>query len=539
LMLVEADGDSDLFFGRNHGDGTDPFPGALNRTRVDDEGAPNLRSFSGAPTQLAIHDIAQVGAAMRLSLQVRAPGWLPTQQFAPARYDPLPSYGSASTAALADDGTDYVVRNEIRAGRPQVMLRWGGVLWDREFQVSNSTGAALDPTLAGLPGGDLAVVWSDTREGRAKLFYRARVRGVWTGERKLVELPGSCLAPAIATDRRGMVYLAFQHSESDVPRVMFMRFTYRSPFGIPRALTAPPMYPSTPAIAVSPLGVAHVVWTDHPLDPTQPPRIWFARYQPDSGLTEPLTLTRFPNYSQNGLAAVTDGNGTLHVLWGVSGPGVYELHYQRRTAAAAPLPRDTVIERQSEPFQAPTLAADPQGGLHLVYEASVSGEPQIRYRRWRPGRGWDFGSTVVSDGIDGPFAQPVAIPASNDVVTVVFSGFEGGVPRLLVRRRTLPLAPLGAPPLVAAPESPAVRVGPNPLPRGAALALIADAALPEPWLDVFDVAGRRLASVRLVRDGERWRGELTGSATRTWPAGVYFIRPRAAPGRGRSWMMLR
>src|SRR5439155_5727278 len=69
LMLVEADGDSDLFKGRNHGDGSDPFPGSLNRTHVDDDGSPNLRSFSGAATQVAIRDMARDGENMRPSLQ--------------------------------------------------------------------------------------------------------------------------------------------------------------------------------------------------------------------------------------------------------------------------------------------------------------------------------------------------------------------------------------------------------------------------------------------------------------------------------------
>ena len=130
------------------------------------------------------------------------------------------------------------------------------------------------------------------------------------------------------------------------------------------------------------------------------------------------------------------------------------------------------------------------------------------------------------------------IPASHDEATVVFSGFHG-TPRFLVRHRVVPPVPLAAPAFRAANDPPALTAGPNPLPRGGALSLFARGALREPWVDVFDVAGRRLASVALRGEGDRWRGELDARETRLWPAGVYFVRPRSGTGGGRSWVMLR
>ncbi len=537
LVIVEGDGDSDLVVGRNHGDGSDPFPGALNRTHVDDEGQPNLRSFSNAVTQLAIRDIQRVGADMRFTLQVRAPGWQPIQNFTEADYAPLPSYSPASTAGQGSDGTGYVVRDELRDGRPQIVLHTGRSGWSGAFQVSSSPGAALDPTLAVLPGNDLAVVWSDTRAGNARLYYRARMHGHWTDERPIVTLPGTCSAPAIAADRSGTIDLAFQYTLNDQPQVMFMRFTYRSPFGLPRELTTPPGYPSTPAITVSPAGVAHVLWIDRPAAPQQPQRIWAARFNPDSGMSQPFTLTRAPTYSQTALAAVTDAAGTLHVVWQVSGPGTYELHYQRRWPDRTPSPRDTVMEQQTAPFQAPILTPDRDGGLHLAYEGSGATPVEIHYRRWTPERGWDYRSTDVSEGVDG--TQPVVLPQSHDAVTVLFTGYIAGRPQLLVRQRLLPGTTLTVPPAPAPAAGIALRVGPNPLRRGAALELSVASRPANPWLDVYDIGGRRLASVELARAADGWRAELPAARTLGWPAGVYFARPRGEPGAGRRWVMLR
>jgi hypothetical protein len=239
------------------------------------------------------------------------------------------------------------------------------------------------------------------------------------------------------------------------------------------------------------------------------------------------------------LAAVTDTAGTLHVIWQVSGPGVYELHYQKRWTNLAPWPRDTLLEVQSASFQAPSLALDRDGGIHLAYEGSGSTAGQIRYRRWRPGHGWDFRSTDLTDGIDGTFEQPSVLPASNDNVVVLFSAFRGSAARFMLRRRFSPNTRLDVAGARTATPTMSVAMAPNPLRRGGSLELTALGPLREPWIDVFDVAGRRLASVELHGSGDRWRGQLRASETRDWPGGIYFMRPRSSPGPGRQWVMLR
>ncbi len=539
LMVVEADADSDLFVGRNHGDGSDPFPGALNKTGIDDETRPNLRSFSGAVTQLAIRNILRLDDDIRFGLQVRAPGWLPIQDYTEAGYYPLPSYSPARTSALADDGTCILVRNEVVNGRPQVILHWGHGDWNSQEQISHSTGAALDPTLTLLPGGDLAVVWSDTRHGPSKLFLRTRVRGTWTDERVLVDLPGNCTAPAIGSDAHGVIYLAFQYFGSGPSKVMFMNFTWRSPFGRPRALIGPTGDPSPPAITVSDAGVAHILWIDRPLIQNQPQQIWFSRFHPDTGLSYPYPLTRTPGNSQTALSAVTAADGALHVVWQVSGPGTYEMHYQRRPMTGIPLPRDTVIDRQEQPFQAPGLALDRNGGLHLVYEGPGVTPVEIHYKRWRPGYGWDFRSANLSEGISGGVAQPVVIPTSHDLVTVAFSGYPQGTPRFMIRRRIPPGALLEVPRAVQVPHAVSLTAGPNPLRQGETLVLSASGAVTEPWVDIFDLAGRKVLSLALRHEGDRWRAEMGSVEAAQCPAGVYFARIRATSGPGQRWVMLR
>src|SRR5262249_8378056 len=149
------------------------------------------------------------------------------------------------------------------------------------FPVSQSIHSALDPTLAVLPGGDLAIVWSDDRNGRLQLFYRSRIQGSWTDERLLASPPGDCVNPAIAAHVHGTISLASQHLQGTVSSVEFMRFTYFSPFGRLTTLTGPTERPDSPGIVVDPGGVASVFWIDRA---TAPQRIWYRRAVPDSAV---------------------------------------------------------------------------------------------------------------------------------------------------------------------------------------------------------------------------------------------------------------
>ena len=303
LWVVEADADSDLVVGRNRGDSNDPFPGNLGVTSLDDDSRPNLRTFRSDVTNLALQGIAAAGNDMSFSVRVRALGWLPPEDWSGSGFAPVISGSNraAPISAVDPQGRAYVVSCETRAGRSQILLRSGAGTWDEPFQVSNSPTAALNPSLTLLPGGDLAVVWTDTREGRSNLFYRARIAGGWTAERPLLNLTGSCFSPAISCDRRGTVYLAFQYVGSQGTQIQFMRFSYFSPFGqpVPVTVPAPTERPGSPSIAV------HHAFTSPALPLYPCGKIRSRRYVPVVGSSDRSTTSEGPQGESN--ASPTSG----------------------------------------------------------------------------------------------------------------------------------------------------------------------------------------------------------------------------------------
>ncbi len=519
LMLVEADGDSDLVVGSNRGDGLDPFPGGLGKHTIDEDTAPNTQTFRGGATNLAIYDIANVGYDLSMRLQVRAPGWMPIEDHTTADFDPV-EFGASPAYAADDRGFFHCVRSELRAGRSQVILRSGQEdLWASPLQISHTTGVALDPAITTLPGGDLAVVWSDTRDGAARLYYRARIGGAWTDEEPITQLPGDARNPAIARAADGTIHLSWLQVGA-TSKLMFRRFLYTSPFGTNLAV-ADTSSPGPPLIAPRPDGGSYVIWTERAQTPSQ---IHFASFHPDSGMGSPRPLTPYGFGAQSAPQAVVDADGTLHSVWIESSTGMYRIRYQHRQAQGLPSPTDLTIVTHGNSLENPVLAQSPDGTLHLVFERNVDGVLQLRYLRWRESRGWDVAATDISALDQGDATSPGLIASGPGDVAAFFTGHPQGAPRFDVRRRHL------APEAPVAVEAPAgLRRGallawPSPLLAGAPVSFRMPDAPRAARVEVYDVAGRRVGAATFGAGGIAGLARIDGAETRAWRAGVYFAR---------------
>ncbi|HEV2104704.1 MAG TPA: M6 family metalloprotease domain-containing protein, partial [Candidatus Eisenbacteria bacterium] len=468
LRIVEGDGDYDLYYGVNRGDGNDPLPGLSGRADLDDETSPSLRSISGAVTNLALDDITRVGDAMRIAVHVRAPGWLPAVDAAGAAIQSQPAFGPAVRALTTPEGTAYWVSSELVGGATQILLRqrdWTGA-WGPPLALTNSPGGAADPTIALLPGGDLAVAWSDSRTTPAQIWYRARVQGTWLPERQISAATESAVSPALAADARGRVFAAWLETEGGLPEIRFLSFLYASPFGQPALVSQPYDLPAAPGVTAAGNGRAYLFWPD--LGPGRYV-IYGTRFSPDSGMCARYTLAPNTAYAEPTVGGVADTAGTLYLAWQVSAPGVSEIHFSRRLSGG-PSPRDTTLDSQTLQVQDPRLALDLQGGIHLLDEHDIGSGTELRYRRWRPTRGWDYRSTTVSDPADFGAGQGSLLAISMGNVDVLYVGSDADGSHLRDRARRLD--GLGAVAGVPAPPPRPGRVplaAPSPLRAGGAL----------------------------------------------------------------------
>src|SRR5262249_32404408 len=158
---------------------------------------PSTRTFEGALTNIALENITHVGRDMSVRVRVRAPGWDAPRSLAPGAGEPARSFGAATRAVVAANGTAWMVASELVNGRRAVVLR--ARPWQQDWQgaevVDGGIGTSIDPTIALVGAGDLAVAWISSTGGAGQVCYRARVRGQWTAVRSITAAPGGCQTP--------------------------------------------------------------------------------------------------------------------------------------------------------------------------------------------------------------------------------------------------------------------------------------------------------------------------------------------------------
>jgi hypothetical protein len=351
---------------------------------------------------------------------------------------------------------------------------------------------------------------------RSRLFYRARVRGRWGMEQPLVD--GDAFSPCAVGDARGAVLVTWLSSVGGRSQVMFMRFSYLSPFGLPQTMSGAADAPGSPVIVGGGIGSSVLVWPDQ----ANGGGLWFARFHPDSGFGPRLPLVPGGFGAPQAVHAALDTSGAFHSVWLLGGPGVSELHYQRR-ARTSLLP-DTTLVSAGGVVQNPRIAVDAaSGSAHIVFQRLTQGLSQVCYKRWNPARGWEEGNTELSDLATGTAVRPVVVPHGPANVTVLFTGTLANVPRFMERRRLSELPPAMAVDPPPRPSLHGLRLAPNPLRAGMALRLTLEtAAADHTVVDLFDIGGRRVASVAMMGR----LGVLPASATAGWPGGIYFARER-------------
>ncbi len=541
LLLVEADGRGDLMSGYNRGEAQDAFPGPLGRTELNDLTTPSTRSFSLAPTNVALREMRAVGENLRFVAQVQPAGWAPARAWSAPGYAPWLSYGSGSPAGVQDDGTVDVVWVDGRASPPRVYARrkWLGALWDVEEPVSGVVGAAREAALAVTGDGGRLVVWTDGRHGPGEIYLRAWLDGAWGAEQRVSDSASESHGPAVAVDPQGRVTVAWVDDDADSGSVKVSRFAIGGAPGPAEILTVTGARPLPPALAVDAAGTAYVAWPDYA---GKTFASIYLRRAAAGGPWGPATgVSLGYGYDAFGVTLAVDGAGRLHATWQQARPGRSEVHYHRRIplpgGGELVSPPDTVLEDRAESLQSPRIGAGPGGEAHLVFEALESSAFTVRYKRFSPVLGWDFASTRITDPGSGTALRPVPLADPQGRLTVLWQHFGGAGDVVAMERvRSTTGAPLVGVPSRPGP-APALRIGPNPLRAGAALEVrSADRPSAAAEVELLDLAGRRVGTARLDRDG---RARVESAVTARWSSGVYFARMRGEQTRGVLFVVLR
>lgn len=135
-------------------------------------------------------------------------------------------------------------------------------------------------------------------------------------------------------------------------------------------------------LAVGPDGTIYAAWTEYE------GRLWVRR-STDGGtaFSDPVHVVGSDSLPARGPSLVVDSEGTVHLVWATGGSASADLRYARSSDRGRTFSAPTTVAESDGHSDAPSLAVDRDGVLHLAYAERPSSSDRgyhLRYTRRPP-----------------------------------------------------------------------------------------------------------------------------------------------------------
>ena len=233
----------------------------------------------------------------------------------PSGEDLGPGMSSAyASTATTGDVVHLVYWREVATGNTEIYYRRSsnrGDTWESEVRLTNAAGSSVSASVAA-SGPRVYVVWSDTRDGDAEIYFKMSSDGgaSWTADRRVTNAPGESLGPAIAVGQT-RVHVVWCDKRDGNAEVYYVSATPDgATWSTEARLTNTPETSTSVSIVASGLTL-HVAWKEFTFiayeHSTDEGATWSAQQQLSH---PPATYLRFSEYP--GIAA----SGTMvAVVW--------------------------------------------------------------------------------------------------------------------------------------------------------------------------------------------------------------------------------
>lgn len=254
--------------------------------------------------------------------------------------------------------------------------------WSASEPIRGVLPGAREPTLT-MVGDTLHVVWS-----RQRVLYHAACTGTaWTVPIKVAI--GE--QPALAATPAGQLHCIFSNQFAGNYEIFHVSWN-GTRWSLPQPVSRTSGASRSPALATSGNGSLHAVWAD-----TTPG--YSVVYHGQLGTTFWTSLP-IPNARGSMPSLALTPNGDLYVAWQdrLIAINCYEIFCAISSDGKWSLPQIISDTPAAHSLQ-PQLAANAQGGCHLLWQEAENALYTIQHSDRRPG-GWSVPFTVPSDGAD-------------------------------------------------------------------------------------------------------------------------------------------
>jgi len=288
-------------------------------------------------------------------------------------------------------------------------LTWvvpAGAAWFYESRLTTNIGASLTPpnnswAVAGDDSGYVHVVWYDTRDGNAEIYYKMFDGSAWTPDERLTVDDATSAFPSVAAHGDRIVHVVWHDLRDGNFEIYHKKFD-GSTWSADERLTAAANTSWNPTVAIGPDSSVHVVWQDTRDGFTE---VYYKKHDgvswgPDTRLTVAASFSGSP-------CVAVDDSGNVHVAWSDSRYVNSKIYYKQHDGTSwGP---DTRLTDEPEAAQKPCIAAGPDGGLHIVWEDRRDGNSEI-YHKHFDGTSWGADERLTDDASISGSPSIVAAP---------------------------------------------------------------------------------------------------------------------------------
>ncbi len=294
--------------------------------------------------------------------------------------------GASHSAAIALDsmGQLHLVWGDETPGNYEVYYKRStnaGSTWTTARRLTWNSGDSLGLAIAVDLSDRIHVVWEDSTPSDYEIYYKRSTDGgdTWSATRRLTWMSGQSRGVKTAVDSSGLLHVVWCDDTPGDYEIYHKKSTDGGAnWTSAKRLTWTAGFSGWPALAASPVGDLHVVWSD---DQSGSKAIYYKKSS-DSGATwsamKRLTWTSVDSDNQE---LVADPSSCLHLIWIAQSSGNSDIYYKRSKDGGDSWTAAERLTWTSGSSGCPAIAADPSGALSVVWGDNTPGNWEIHYKR--------------------------------------------------------------------------------------------------------------------------------------------------------------
>lgn len=296
--------------------------------------------------------------------------WFPSGR---VTHDPAGSVTSMNNAwcvAGDDSGAFHIVWEDSRDGNAEVYYKYyDGFGWSADLRLSALGYDSSEPAVAAAYG-KVHVVWSDRRDGYTEIYYRRYDGTEWGPETRLtVSAAESCQPSVCAAD--GRVHVTWIDSRTGT-REVYYKCWYGIGWTPDERISATSGTTFQPSVVAEAGARVHIAWYDYALAKRA---VYYAYF--NGSVWEPQEHITTDSFSSQNPSIAVDDSGRVHLVWQDQRDLDFEIYYKCRDDSG--WSDDHRLTSSAGLSQNPSVTMGGDGFAHVVWQDYRTGSLGIYY----------------------------------------------------------------------------------------------------------------------------------------------------------------